>query len=1077
MRKEQVKARRVRRLLSLTLGLVLLSLFSTGSSGSAYAPVSPEPLVDQPSYTQVRSLQETTAEKVSPTGSPNREPTQQTRGLHVRLAIGAFDPLVDPEPAPGLGDLRLSAYPGDGSGYYLVQFVGPIASTAETLVAAGAEVLDYIPDFTFIVKMDGATRDALERMAQVRWVGIYQPAYRLPADLLALTSGSVPIVDLSTPNARYESTDAHALWADVPVEIVVTVFRGEALAPIITQIEDAGGVILDQSQTEWKSKLRVVIPPTGLTSVTAIPGVHWIERAPQWQLTNNKAINIMGVREVWDTHGLYGDGQTVGVCDTGLDQGTTAPGSLHDDFENGNGVSRVWVIHDRVGDGADDVNDGHGTHVAGSMLGNGSLSGAIPGTPFYPHSAYAGVAPAASMVFQAVEHNASKDLSGIPLDMNHLFTQAITSGATLHTNSWGGVVSGMYTSESADVDEFVWDNPGFVVLFAAGNEGIDKDADGVIDPFSVDTPGTAKNCITVGATENDRPSGSTPEPGYDFAWATGNWAVKYPAAPIKDDHVSNDPSGMAAFSGRGPTLDGRFKPDLVAPGTNVASTRSSAASGSGWGAIDAHYMFNGGTSMATPLAAGAATIVRQYYTDREGFGPSAALVKATLVNGATNIAPGQYGVGATREISDVRPSNVAGWGRINLRDSLFPTATKVFYHDVAPGLSTGYTHTYTYTVTSSAHPFQATLAWSDYPGSPSAAGGLVNDLDLRIVGPGGVTTYPNNASQRGASQHLSYDDGIDDEYLRDASGRTVAVRFEPASYPVTIDKGSFLLGSARSSFPKIFTWIVYDDDGTGGRPNTVLVSGTTTIRSGELPPVYPVWHVVDLSRYHISIDSGEFYLAIEVPDDDLLWGSDRDAPDGRSWTDDGSGWTMDTTRDYMFNAVVVKDDDDPTQQDRVNNLVGIDIDGPITGVYTISVSGYHVPYGPQPYALVASGPITGSSAAPANAHPPTISGLPDQTWGGNDVIDLWAYADDDEDYDSDLRFSIVNTPIVSAGVDIDRGRYVDVSATLGWTGTTEVLIQVQDTGGLTATDSLAVTITATPVFLPLILRASVACVL
>jgi hypothetical protein len=62
-------------------------------------------------------------------------------------------------------------------------------------------------------------------------------------------------------------------------------------------------------------------------------------------------------------------------------------------------------------------------------------------------------------------------------------------------------------------------------------------------------------------------------------------------------------------------------------------------------------------------------------------------------------------------------------------------------------------------------------------------------------------------------------------------------------------------------------------------------------------------------------------------------------------------------------------------------------------------------------------------------------------------------------------------------VGIDRGRYVDILSTLGWTGTTQVVIQVQDTGGLTATDSLAVTITVTPVFLPLILRAAEARVL
>ena len=68
----------------------------------------------------------------------------------IRLVVGEFDPLVAPEPGSLPDFLRLSAYPGDGTGYYLVQFRGPIAtSDVDALTAAGVEIFDYIPDFTF----------------------------------------------------------------------------------------------------------------------------------------------------------------------------------------------------------------------------------------------------------------------------------------------------------------------------------------------------------------------------------------------------------------------------------------------------------------------------------------------------------------------------------------------------------------------------------------------------------------------------------------------------------------------------------------------------------------------------------------------------------------------------------------------------------------------------------------------------------------------------------------------------------------------------------------------------------------
>jgi len=982
------------------------------------------------------------AGRVAFSATPEAVPQPEATELPLRLAAGTFDPLWETEPASTTQALHLDAYPSEGMGYYLVQFQGPIhTADVEALRMAGADVFDYIPDFAFVVKMDTTARAAIEQMAQIRWVGLYQPAYRMASGLLARAVGANRSIDAgerSGPNGKRSAN--LTLRDDGPLTLVVSVFRGEPVAPIVSVIEALGGEVIDQSQTEWQSKLRITLPSAALVDVAALPGVRWIEPAPQWQLHNDKADNVMGVREVWDTQGLYGSGQTVAVCDTGLDQGSTTPASLHDDFENGSGVSRVTTIYDRVGDGENDVNSGHGTHVAGSVLGNGDLSGATPASHTYPESAYVGMAPEANLVFQAVENNTSGALSGIPLDLNTLFDQARTGGAGLHTNSWGSNVSGQYTTDSEAVDQFMWNHKDFTIFFSAGNAGIDNNADGVVDFYSMGSPGTAKNCVTVGASENDRST-------FSATWG-GVWPSDFSADPVNSDRMADDIAGLAAFSSRGSILDGRYKPDIVAPGTFIASVRSSEASETGWGEIDANYMYMGGTSMSTPLTAGAGAIVRQYYTDRQSHTPSAALIKATLVNGATDIYPGQYGTGATQEIPATRPTNVAGWGRVDIQNSIFPTAPRAMtYVDQTPGLNTAGAANYNYQITSSAEPFRVTLAWTDYPGSPAAAGGLVNDLDVTVTGPGGTTYYPNNANQRGASQYLAYDSGFESDYWLWNAGTQVAVRFTPVQYPATLQTGIFLL--VAGSYPKTFTWYVYGGDNTSG-PTSVLATGSSTIRSAG-------WHVIDFSSANVTIPSGDFFLAIALPDNQLAWFYDDTAPDSRSWYYDGSTWGKETGEDYMFNAVV-SSPAAATQQDRVNNLVGIDIPSPVTGLYTVTVSGYNVPQGPQPYALVASGIFTTANTAPV------IEGLPDQVLGPGEskdsAIDLWEYALDAQDSDANLTFAFVDTPPADAGITLDSGRYIDINPAPGYLGTVPVMVQVMDTGGLTDTDTFTVSFLA-----------------
>ena len=335
-------------------------------------------------------------------------------------------------------------------------------------------------------------------------------------------------------------------------------------------------------------------------------------------------------------------------------------------------------------------------------------------------------------------------LVGFPNDLGMLFLEAYNWGSRVHSNSWGSPAAGEYTSDSQAVDQFVWNHPDMVILFSAGNEGIDADRDGYVDENSLDSPATAKNCITAGASESERSSGGYNPGGPCYTW-NGCWRGDYPANPTKDDRLSDTREELAAFSGRGPTAAGRIKPDVVAPGTNILSTRSRFISGNGWGPYsNSNYMYMGGTSMSTPLIAGAATLVREYYVERRGHVPrSAALVKATLINSAVDITG--YG-NPSQEAGKPIPNNHEGWGRVNVGAAISGSRE---FHD-GDSVTTGLFTTYNYQIGLSAVPLKVTLVWSDYPGS-LPAGGLVNNLNLEVIAPDGTTIYRGNNFSSGWS--------------------------------------------------------------------------------------------------------------------------------------------------------------------------------------------------------------------------------------------------------------------------------------------------------------------------------------
>jgi hypothetical protein len=325
------------------------------------------------------------------------------------------------------------------------------------------------------------------------------------------------------------------------------------------------GVYPSQVQA-GRGKIRLNVAQRRLDALAAIDEVRHIEKFFPPQISNNIARGILNADQTQAAGTMRGEGQIVCVCDTGFDRGVT--NDVHPAFEGR--VVRLYALGRPHA--ATDPN-GHGTHVCGSVLGDLTA---------HDGTIIRGTAPAARLVMQSVL-DPGGGLGGLPIDLHDLFLPPYRDdGARVHTNSWGGAAEGAYTANSSEVDDFVANHRDCVICFAAGNDGKDVDGTGVVAPGSVGSPATAKNCIAVGATENNRPTFTIPPRIAPIEYGEG-WHTDFPAVPISTDRVANNPEGMAAFSSRGPAANHRVRPDVVAPGTAILSTKSRVATGTGWG--------------------------------------------------------------------------------------------------------------------------------------------------------------------------------------------------------------------------------------------------------------------------------------------------------------------------------------------------------------------------------------------------------------------------------------------------------------------------------------------------------------
>ncbi len=267
-------------------------------------------------------------------------------------------------------------------------------------------------------------------------------------------------------------------------------------------------------------------------------------------------------------------------------------------------------------------------------------------------------------------------------------------------------------------------------MFSAANDGNDAVAGKPLG--TIGAPATAKNVITVGAAESVRASGTD---GCGVA-----------------DTGANSARDLIGFSSRGPTDDGRLKPDVVAPGTHVTGAQPQHAFFTATGVctpnfVGTKYSLVSGTSQAAPNVTGLAALVRDWYqrTVPGGAPPSPAMTKALISSEAVSMAGGDDGQAGTLAAA---PDQHQGWGRVSLAGIVDGPARE--FRDQLDVLSASGSGTArSYAVDDPARPVRVSLAWTDAPG-PTTGNAFVNNLDLRVTAADG-TVYAGNQIAGGAS--------------------------------------------------------------------------------------------------------------------------------------------------------------------------------------------------------------------------------------------------------------------------------------------------------------------------------------
>jgi serine protease AprX len=381
---------------------------------------------------------------------------------------------------------------------------------------------------------------------------------------------------------------------------VIVQYRVVPTAAHYTTMQGRGGLL--HAKLHMIKGAAFTIPVSALPALEADPEIVSVSIDHPMNVMDDTTNDATGVNTAWNA-GYNGAGVGVAVIDSGINDS-------HPDLQNSNGTSRVVYHQDFTGtpttnsSGAQYDLYGHGTHVAGIIGGNGSLSG----------GQYEGVAPAVSLVdLRALDENGAGTDSTVIAAIQQAIALQQTYNIRVINLSLGRGIAVSYTQDPlCQAVEAAWKS-GIVVVVAAGNYGR-LSVDGSNGYGTVTAPGNDPFVLTVGATKSNRSTSASAET-------------------------------LASYSSKGPTTyDLVAKPDMVAPGNDVVSLAAPGAT------LEAEYpaeLVTGsdgnndyftlsGTSMATPAVAGAAALLLQEQSTLTPDQVKARLMKTAYKMGLTS---------------------------------------------------------------------------------------------------------------------------------------------------------------------------------------------------------------------------------------------------------------------------------------------------------------------------------------------------------------------------------------------------------------------------------------------------------
>ncbi len=684
-------------------------------------------------------------------------------------------------PAPGLPSADAAAILGQppqslARVHAIVQMNGVLTNAqVSSLAALGLLRVFYVPNRGWLASLPRNSA-ALSAIAA-------NPAVRAVSALV--------LVDRIGVGIRSNGIDPGLIGTDGKVTLEVRIYDDVPLATALSLLSPLVSQILASDPFARTALVRIDATSAAVSAVAMQDYVALVDEPPPPPVHDNDGARIntrnsnVGVVEdivvagavtgtrPGDPYALGGEGVWLAEW-----EGSRAD-SCHPDFAGTLGVdgsivgSQIRVTNGINSDGttpndcadagynpaADPGIADHTTHVAGTVLGNGSQSAAGGGgLPLQ----WRGMAPNASMRL----YNSAGGVTGNGTQ----YADAVANGVQITTNSWGtshchqigcALVGGVCAPPAAScydaraqlydqqiVDVFNADRSGALSIFgSSGNQG------GNFGTTRV--PNSAKNTIVVGS-------------------------------------IQSDDSTLRASSSRGPVDDGRLKPDLLAPGSEgglpeVNSTVMTiftddacpaglaGCSGQGMGCPTDGVRFNGtddcafpyeqvsGTSMATPAAAGNAALLVQQLRARTGTDPWPSTVKALLIHTAADQCCTDA---AANELDTPGPDYAYGWGRLDIEDALDHARDEqngkviealgpegsgscdpdpAVFCDYDGGL-VGDDEIYPVSVPAFWPKLRVTLVYDDLPAAPGllAAGtpALRNDLDLFLRAPDGSIWRP-----------------------------------------------------------------------------------------------------------------------------------------------------------------------------------------------------------------------------------------------------------------------------------------------------------------------------------------------